>query len=96
MTEQMRIKEKGTGPFKIVSVSRAMPFNAAEGEAELMRFEAPQGFDVEVQARFASYVAFDQSGPGQGRAVSPTLQQLTDFVEDTVALFERFFQKTTE
>jgi hypothetical protein len=55
---------------------------------ELMRLKL--GADtpnVEVKSKFASFVAFSKEGPGQGRPVLETLDQLISFVDQTLTLF---------
>ncbi len=52
------------------------------------RFGTPE---VDVNAEFSFFVAFDQSGVGKGNAVIPTLFQLIQFTEGTINSFVRFF-----
>ena len=55
---------------------------------ELMRLKL--GIDtpnVDVQQTFASFVAFEKSGPGQGKPVAETLDKLISFVDEALTLF---------
>lgn len=59
-------------------------------EAPFFRFafDTP---DVNVEAQYAFYVAFDKSGVGKGEPVIPTLKQLIDFSERAIETFRPCF-----
>ena len=47
--------------------------------------------DVNMEAQYAFFVAFDQAGAGQGEAVIPLLKQLIDFTQSAIESFRPLF-----
>jgi hypothetical protein len=61
--------------------------------AELYRFRpGGQTPDMQMNHEFVFDVTFEQGGPGEGESVIPTLQQLIQFVEYVIGLFESEFR----
>jgi hypothetical protein len=79
--EDLHIEEMVLGGGDI----RTVPI--ADG-TELLRLTlGPATPNVQMEQRFTHYVAFEQTGPGKGEAVLPTLDQLISFVDETITLF---------